>query len=112
MNEEEFFALIAVEQPKDTPEFRLYYDERGRVVSYSGDKSGEGNYIVIDAKTFAEARHDILVVDGTIKTNVYKQLTHKMMPTGKGTSCHKEDLSVIVEDDGNSIKWELVSYEL
>ena len=41
--------VIVWEPPKlEPPEFRLYYDDTGAVICYTGDKSIEGNYIVID----------------------------------------------------------------
>jgi hypothetical protein len=62
-NQEEF--MIIWEAPKiEPPEFRLYYDEHGAVVCYTGDKSITGNYIVIDALTFAQARPDVRVING------------------------------------------------
>ena len=51
------------ESPKvDKPEFRLYYDDKGYVITYTCEKL-EGNYIVIDALAFAEARPDVRVVN-------------------------------------------------
>ena len=41
-NQEEY--IILWEQPKlEPPEFRLYYDEHGAVICYTGDKSITGN---------------------------------------------------------------------
>ena len=52
------------EAPKiEAPEFRLYYKKDGSVDFYTCDNP-EGNYIVIDAGVFAEARPDIKVIDG------------------------------------------------
>ena len=43
--------IIIWEAPKiEPPEFRLYYDDKGSVITYTCDKI-PGNYIVIDAKT-------------------------------------------------------------
>lgn len=104
--------FIIFEAPKiEPPEFRLYYDDKGKVITYSGDKSIEGNYIVIDALTFAEARYDIRVVEGKITRPNIKQV-YKLMPSDTGISCHPYDISIIVDEDVDNIKWKLVNYEL
>lgn len=112
MNENDEFVIIW-EAPKiEPPEFRLYYDDQGRVVCYSGDKSGQGNYIVIDAQTFAEARPDVRVVEGKITIPQITQVVYKLMPAIEGISCHPEDMSIIVNENEDNIKWKLVNYEL
>jgi hypothetical protein len=46
--------ILTWEAPKiEPPEFRLYYDEKGNVICYTCEKL-EGNYVIIDAQTFAE----------------------------------------------------------
>jgi hypothetical protein len=109
MNEE----FIVFEAPKiEPPEFRLYYNDDGSIKYYCGDKSGEGNYIVIDSHTFAQARYDVMVVEGQIVSAKPKHIIHKLMPGNKGTPCHKEDISIIITEDIEHTKWDLVSYEL
>lgn len=113
-NQEEF--MIIWEAPKiEPPEFRLYYDEHGAVVCYTGDKSITGNYIVIDAFTFAQARPDIRVINGKISTVAPNAVVHKLMPnTDEGIDCHPEDISIIVDASYTSKtqKWNLITYEL
>ena len=108
--------IILWEQPKlEPPEFRLYYDDNGKVISYSGDKSGTGNYIIIDAMTFAAARPDIRIVDGKISTVSPNSVVHKLMPNDSdGIDCHPEDISLIVESTyiDKTQKWKLKTYEL
>lgn len=110
MNEEEFIIFEApVIEP---PEFRLYYNDDGSVKYYCGDKSGEGNYIIIDAKTFAESRYDVNVIEGKVVPAKPKHIVHKLMPGVTGIPCHKEDISIVVDDETDCLKWELISYEL
>ena len=106
--------VIIWEAPKlEPPEFRLYYDEKGKVVCYSGDKSLEGNYIVIDAMTFAEARPDVRVIDGKVSRLKAEAVVHKLMPNDmEGTTCSNEDISIIVNPIEPHIKWKLKTYEL
>lgn len=106
--------VILWEPPKlEPPEFRLYYDDKGKVICYSGDKSMEGNYIVIDTQTFIEGRHDIQVIDGQISRALPNAVVYKLMPsTDAGANCHPEDISVLVDDNDDKQKWKLIVYEL
>jgi hypothetical protein len=113
-NQEEY--IIIWEAPKiEPPEFRLYYDEHGAVICYTGDKSITGNYIVIDALTFAQARPDVRVIDGKISTVAPNAVVHKLMPHDSvGVDCYSEDISIIVDNNEHTRtqKWKLVTYEL
>ena len=108
--------IILWEQPKlEPPEFRLYYDANGSVICYTGDKSMTGNYIVIDALTFAQARPDVKIIDGKISTAVPKSVVYKLMPNdNEGVDCHVEDVSMVVDSEyiGQKQKWKLNVYEL
>ena len=108
--------IILWEQPKlEPPEFRLYYDVTGSVICYTGDKSMTGNYIVIDALTFAQARPDVKIIDGKISKAVPKSVLCKLMPNdNEGTECHMEDVSIVVDSEyiGQKQKWKLNIYEL
>ena len=108
--------VVIWEQPKmEPPEFRLYYDSNGAVICYTGDKSMTGNYIVIDAQTFATARADIRVIDGRISTASPKSVVYKLMPDkDEGVECMAEDVSIIADIayDGKTTKWKLNIYEL
>lgn len=90
------------------PEFRLYYDEAGKVLFYTCDKP-EGNYIVIDAQTYAESRPDVRVVDGRIAQSSATTIA-RLYPSDSGTLCEREDLSVITDQDGQY--WKLRINEL
>jgi hypothetical protein len=114
--EEQLEYVVIWEQPKmEPPEFRLYYDENGAVICYTGDKSVTGNYIVIDALTFAAARPDLRVIDGRLSTAGPKSVVYKLMPTkDEGVECIAEDISIIADSsyDGKTTKWKLNIYEL
>ena len=113
MSDQEDYVIIWEAPKLEPPEFRLYYDEKGKVVCYSGDKSLEGNYIVIDAMTFAEARPDVRVIDGKISRVKAEAVVHKLMPNEtEGISCSVDDISIIVEESEPHVKWKLKTYEL
>lgn len=106
--------IILWEQPPlEKPEFRLYYDDKGKVVCYSCEKI-EGTYIVIDAATYAAGRPDVRVIDGKISTAVPSLVVSKLMPNIEGVSCAEEDISIVVDSNYKDkiIKWKLNTYEL
>lgn len=112
-NNEEY--ILVWEAPKiEKPEFRLYYDDKGKVITYTCEKP-EGNYIVIDAQTYAEARPDIRVLDGKLVKINSNSVVSKLIPNNKeGVNCAKEDVSIIVKtkDKVKKQKWKLETYEL
>ncbi len=95
------------------PEFRLYYDAAGRVVCYTCEKL-EGNYIVIDADTFAQSRPDLRVVDGKLAAASTGAVVSKLTKSDTGVLCAADDISIIADENysGNTIQWELMTYEL
>ena len=107
MSDEEY--VIVWEAPElIKPEFRLYYDNRGNVLFYTCEKPN-GNYIVIDTQTYAEARPDITVVDGRIVREGSSTISSRLHLATDGTLCEAEDVSVIAEADGQYWKLKTVS---
>lgn len=93
-------------------EYRLYYDEHGRVITYTCENR-EGNYILVDAFTFAQSRPDVTVIDGKIITMIAGSVTARLVESDKGRRCASEDLSILVDDYSGETKiWELVTYAL
>lgn len=105
--------IIWEPKPIEKPEFRLYYDDKGKALFYSCEKP-EGNYIVIDATTYAIGRPDVRVIDGKISTVTPDAVVSKLMPSLEGVTCIEEDISIVVDDSytGKTIKWKLTTYEL
>lgn len=105
--------LIWEAPPIIKPEFRLYYDDKGKVLFYTCDKP-EGKYIVIDANTFAQGRPDIRVVDGKIASVDSGAVVSKLILNIEGIYCASEDISIVVDEtyDGETNKWKLITYEL
>lgn len=92
-------------------EFRLYYDDNGNILCYTCDKL-EGNFLVIDAQTYAECRFDLKVLDGQL-INLNKLVAFKLVPSDAGTRCAVEDNAIVVNEDytGPSTFWKLKTYE-
>lgn len=107
MSEEDY--VITWEAPIiEKPEFRLYYDDKGQVVTYTCEKL-EGNYIIIDALTFAEARPDVRVVDGKVVRAGAGAVISRLYTAKTGVLCEAEDVSIITEAEGQYWKLKTVS---
>ena len=91
------------------PEFRLYYDDKGYLICYTCEKL-EGNYIVIDALTFAEGRPDVRVADGRLVKASSGAVISRLYPSTEGALCEVEDISILTETNGQY--WKLKTYEL
>jgi len=113
--EEQEDYILVWESPKlKDPEFRLYYDDKGYVVSYSCEEL-EGDYVIIDAQTFAEARPDVRVVNGKVVKVNAGAVVSKLLPCKKeGVVCAAEDISILVSSKSKikKQKWKLETYEL
>lgn len=107
MNDEEH--VIIWEAPIiERPEFRLYHDDDGNVLFYTCEKP-EGNYIVIDSLTYAEARPDLKVVGGkAVKIN-HSSIISVLRPSSEGTLCEREDISIITNTDGQYWKLKTIN---
>ena len=102
----------------EAPEFRLYYKDDGSVDFYTCDKP-EGDFIVVDAMAFAEARPDIKVVNGRISKIRPHAIVQKLRPSTKGQTTSITDISIIInpekitEQDQSKVQhWELCDYEI
>lgn len=107
--------VIIWEAPKIiSPEFRLYYDDKGKVVCYTCEKLA-GNYIVIDKDTYAEGRPDVRVVDGNLVKLYQSMVVAKLeLDNAEGIPTSVEDISIIVNQSytGRTNNWKLKLYEL
>lgn len=100
-----FIPVIA-----DPAEFRLYYDDTGSVVHYTCEKL-EGNFIAVDAITFAEARPDIKVIDGKVVRTDRVLLVTKLTTSTSGIKCSRDDITIIVDQNEDGIYWDIQNYE-
>jgi hypothetical protein len=95
------------------PEFRLYYDDDGNVVSYSGEKTDlPYNSMIIDAATYAACRFDIKIKNGKIISATQVVWSKYVLDDNDGIKCAIEDVSVIVSENEPYQKWRLVVNEI
>ncbi len=90
-------------------EFRVYYDDNGKVICYTCDNLPGDNYIVIDSHVYAEGRMDIRVIDGELKRSTDFVVISKLVESTIGIECDQEDVCIIVESGGK--KWKAETYE-
>jgi len=107
---------VLIWEPKPIPkvEFRLYYDDKGKVICYSGEQL-DGNYIIIDAATYAEGRPDIRIIDGKISKASTSAIVTKLIANDvEGIECAFEDVSIVIDSSyiGKKQKWKLDIHEL
>jgi len=112
-NAKEFVSFIDGEmvvnfmyEPPPPPEFRLYYDDTGNVLFYTGEKP-EGNYIIVDALTFAAGRMDVKVIDNEIIHSCNILQVYKLVPSSTGVKTYSHDVSVIVNSKKDAAIWDL-----
>ena len=112
--DEPTFTLIWEAPKLVKPEFRLYYDEAGKVICYTCDTTLEGNYVVIDSSTYAECRPDLRVVNGKLVVGVSAVVVSRLVQGEPGVRCAAEDFNIVVDDEyqGPTLTWKLKTYEL
>lgn len=124
--------LIWEPAPLIKPEFRLYYDDTGHVICYTCEKL-EGNYVVVDASTYAEGRPDVRVIEGKISTvqaggfvsklmreetilqiSEHNNINPSQISADTSVECAEADISIIVNKKykGTKTKWKMTTYEL
>ena len=90
-------------------EFRLYYDDTGKVLCYTCENL-EGNYLVIDADTYHQCRHDVYVIDGKLVKQSDCTVIRKLKPSTTGVTCSSDDICMITTE-GETTKWNLTTNE-
>jgi hypothetical protein len=86
-------------------EFRLYYDEHGKVITYSTENIPNKNYIVITKEQFAEARSDVLVKNNKFVYTHLRRHVEKLVKSTTGTKTSKYDVNIITNGDTDYVFW-------
>ena len=108
MTEKEFWDILH-NAPEIKPIFfRLYYDELGNPITYTMEDL-PGNYIEIDAATFALGPLNVQVRNGKL-IEIVTMRSQKLVPGAMGVKCHPRDVAVIVTT-APSTQWSKQIYE-
>jgi hypothetical protein len=105
MTEDDFWAALAPLPIMATPTYRLYYDDQGFPLFYSME-AVPGNYIELDAETWRSS-NIARVVDEKIICNASIVAVPKLIPTDIGTTCHPNDVTIVVSKSETHTKWSL-----
>lgn len=106
-----FESWQAEPQVAHVPLYRLYYDDCGYPICYSGDDI-PGNYIDVDSDVFRRALTNVRVIDGKLKIFEHQQVFNKLVPTNKeGTACDPHNVCIIVDANRPHTKWKLKTNE-
>ena len=89
--------------------YRLYYDDNGNPLFYSMEDL-PGNYIDIDATTYAESPSQVKVINNEL-VRVTTQANIKLAPSAVGVACDPRDVCVVVSESQPHIKWSVHTYE-
>jgi len=109
MTSEEFWNILH-SMPEPHPVFwRLYYNDQGLPVCYSMEDL-PGNYIDVDAKTFALSPQNVQVVDGQLKY-ITRRTSQKIVPGNTGTQCHPQSVAVVVTQHGTPWRKQTYGFE-
>ncbi len=96
-------------QPVIPLEYRLYYDDFGKVITYTTEKL-PGNYIVITKEQYVQARHDVLVKNNELIKTTNKIIVGKLVKNkSAGVKTSKYDINILTDVD--YIYWKLDSHE-
>lgn len=107
---DEIFAEIGDVVPRKI-EYRAYYNSDGSIVTYTTEAI-EGQYIVITADQYAQARPDAKVVgDKLVFTHRRSHVSKLVKNKTSGIRTSKYDISII-SDDNDSIYYTILAYEI
>lgn len=96
--------------PKPSPPFyRLYYNADGVPLFYSmADEPG--TYIEISQEQYHTNASNVRVRDGQL-VEIMWTTTTKLVPGNSGTTCHPDNVAVIVAGDQTHTRWSKRTYE-
>ena len=98
MTPDEFWSILHDVPDPEPVQWRLYHNDQGQPVCYSMEHL-PGNYIDVDAETYALAPFNVRVVNGTLKY-ITVSTVNKLVPSDSGTLCHSQNIAVVVEQHG------------
>ncbi len=108
LTEHEFWTALAA-MPEPCPVFYRLYHQDGVPLFYSMEDL-PGTYIEIDAETFARSPMHVRVKDGKLVERIWKTTT-KLVPSDTGTTCHPDDVAIVVSPEEPHQCWSKQTYE-
>lgn len=109
MNYEEFLKIWQAVPDAIPISYRLYYDDQGHPLFYSMEDL-PGNYIEVDAATYAKSSRRVRVRDGQL-IHLKTVTAAKLVPGETGTCCHPQNVCIVVNEQQSHTKWSLKTYD-
>jgi len=110
---ENFIQVMSTFQwPDPKPVFyRLYYNDDGTPKCYTMEDL-PGKYVEVDREMYLAHLWNVRVVDNRLQIIPPTISVKKLVSdTNTGTSCHPQDVCVVMTPDQPHIKWKLISNE-
>jgi hypothetical protein len=90
-------------------EYRVYYNSTdGQIIEYSNDIK-DLPYLIIDKNIWNQNRFDLKVKEG--KLILPKPSVGKLRPDRDGTSCHPDDITLIIAPGPEAKYWKNHTYD-
>jgi len=100
---------LVEDQHQNELEYRVYYDKSGRIKFYTMENiESNYEYIIIDKKVYDKSNYNAIIVGGKIMNIKDNNISQKLVHSDEGIICDKDDVSIVVENNGQS--WTLRRY--
>jgi hypothetical protein len=91
--------------------YRLYYDDQGYLICYSGDDM-PGNYIDVDPEIYQRALTNVRVVKNKLVIIETQNVFNILVPNNtEGTTCDPHNVCIVVDATKDHTKWKLKTNE-
>jgi len=92
--------------------YRLYYNDDGSPKCYTMEDL-PGKYIEVDREIYIGHFWNVCVENNKLKIlPITKRVNKLSLCTDQGTTCHTQDICVIVDKLHNHKKWTMTEYEI
>jgi hypothetical protein len=88
------------------PEFRLYYDTNGKVITYSTEHLPNKDFIIVTMDQYAEARSDVIVIDKKVVYTHNKKFIDRLVKSNVGVKTSKYDVNIILDTESEHNFWQ------
>lgn len=85
--------------------FRLYYNDQNKPICYSR-YAQPGKFIDVTPEQFAIGDMNVEIVNGVL-IHRSPPAPPKLTPSTQGVECHQHDVSIVVNNHKDSIKWNM-----
>lgn len=91
--------------------YRLYYNDDGSPDFYTMEDL-PGKYVEVDRDTYVARLWNVRVKQGKLQIIAPVVTVKKLRPSPiQGTTCHPQDICVVVTQDNPNIKWHVTIHE-